>query len=43
MNNRQERVYAFQQATLKGWRYAMDNPAEMINWIVDQLPERRRP
>lgn len=35
---RQDRVYAFQQASLKGWRYAMDNPEEMINLIMDQYP-----
>lgn len=35
---RQDRVYAFQQASLKGWRYAMDNPAEMINLIMEQYP-----
>ena len=38
LNNRPERVYAFQQASLKGWRYAMENPAEMINWIMEQYP-----
>ncbi|WP_421160555.1 diguanylate cyclase domain-containing protein [Aeromonas dhakensis] len=38
LNSRPERVYAFQQATLKGWRYAMDNPAEMIDWIVTKYP-----
>lgn len=38
LNSRPERVYAFQQATLKGWRYAMDNPAEMIDWIVTNYP-----
>lgn len=35
---RQDRVYAFQQASLKGWRYAMDNPEEMINLIMEQYP-----
>ncbi|MFQ2215020.1 diguanylate cyclase domain-containing protein [Aeromonas dhakensis] len=38
LNSWPERVYAFQQATLKGWRYAMDNPAEMIDWIVTNYP-----
>ncbi|UXB11346.1 diguanylate cyclase [Aeromonas dhakensis] len=38
LSSRPERVYAFQQATLKGWRYAMDNPAEMIDWIVTKYP-----
>lgn len=38
LNSRPERVYAFQQATLKGWRYAMDNPAEMIDWIMTKYP-----
>ncbi|WP_429011899.1 diguanylate cyclase domain-containing protein [Aeromonas veronii] len=35
---RQDRVYAFQQASLKGWRYAMDHPDEMINLIMEQYP-----
>lgn len=35
---RQDRVYAFQQASLKGWRYAMDHPEEMINLIMEQYP-----
>ncbi len=35
---RQDRVYAFQQASLKGWRYVMDHPEEMINLIMEQYP-----
>ncbi|MDM5139629.1 diguanylate cyclase [Aeromonas bestiarum] len=35
---RPERVYAFQQASLKGWRYAMENPEEMISWIMENYP-----
>lgn len=35
---RPERVYAFQQASLKGWRYAMENPEEMISWIMEHYP-----
>ncbi|MGL5224545.1 MAG: diguanylate cyclase domain-containing protein, partial [Aeromonas sp.] len=31
-------VYAFQQATLKGWRYAIDHPEEMINLILTEHP-----
>ena len=35
---RQERVHAFLQASLKGWRYAMDHPEEMIDLIMAQYP-----
>ena len=35
---RQERVHAFLQASLKGWRYAMDHPEEMIDLIMVQYP-----
>ncbi|MGL5453055.1 MAG: diguanylate cyclase domain-containing protein [Aeromonas sp.] len=34
----EDEVYAFQQASLKGWRYAMDNPNEMINLILAKYP-----
>ncbi len=34
----QERVHAFLRASLKGWRYAMDNPEEMIDLIMTQYP-----
>ncbi|MFE8730506.1 ABC transporter substrate-binding protein, partial [Aeromonas hydrophila] len=32
------RVFAFCQASLRGWRYAMDNPEEMIDWIMEHYP-----
>ena len=32
------RVFAFRQASLRGWRYAMDNPEEMIDWIMEHYP-----
>lgn len=36
--NQQERVQRFLQASLKGWRYAMDHPEEMINLILEHYP-----
>lgn len=36
----QERVDAFLQASLRGWRYAMDHPEEMIDLILTQYPGR---
>lgn len=38
-----ERVEAFRRATLKGWRYAMDNPAEIIDLLLVkyQVPKSR--
>jgi signal transduction histidine kinase len=31
-----ERVAAFRQASLKGWRYAMDNPDEIIDLLINK-------
>lgn len=31
-----QRVAAFRRATLKGWRYAMDHPQEIIDLLVDK-------
>ena len=31
-----QRVEALRRATLRGWRYAMDNPQEIINLLLDQ-------
>lgn len=38
-----ERVEAFRRATLKGWHYAMDNPAEIIDLLLFkyQVPKSR--
>lgn len=38
VNDHQERVHRFLQASLKGWRYAMDHPDEMINLILAHYP-----
>ncbi|WP_196138364.1 diguanylate cyclase domain-containing protein [Aliikangiella sp. G2MR2-5] len=35
-----ERVEAFRQATLKGWRYAMENPEEIIQLIYQRYSQR---
>ncbi|GAB4271151.1 MAG: ABC transporter substrate-binding protein [Methylomicrobium sp.] len=34
------RVKAFREATLKGWRYAMHNPEEIIQLIYDRYSQR---
>ncbi|MGE8059883.1 ABC transporter substrate-binding protein [Pseudomonas sp. NPDC089547] len=31
-----QRVEALRRATLRGWRYAMDNPQEIINLLLDE-------
>lgn len=31
-----QRVEAFRRATLRGWRYAMDNPEQIIDLLIDQ-------
>ena len=38
-----ERVEAFRRATLRGWRYAMDNPEEIIELLLKQyqVPKSR--
>jgi diguanylate cyclase (GGDEF)-like protein len=38
-----ERVEAFRRATLKGWRYAMDHPEEIIDLLLNQyhVPKSR--
>ncbi|MET0264231.1 MAG: PAS domain S-box protein [Duganella sp.] len=35
-----ERAEALRQATLRGWRYAMDNPAKIADLIRARYPER---
>ena len=35
-----ETVRRFRRATLKGWTYAMDNPAEIVS-LIEKLPSRR--
>ncbi|MEH6452366.1 MAG: ABC transporter substrate-binding protein, partial [Psychromonas sp.] len=34
LRNHPERVEAMRRATLKGWRYAMDNPEELIELLI---------
>lgn len=36
-----DRVKAFRNASLKGWRYAMENPGEIIAWIQHNYPGLR--
>lgn len=33
-----DRVLAFHQASLKGWRYAMEHQEEVINWLLSRHP-----
>ncbi|MEA1135936.1 ABC transporter substrate-binding protein, partial [Klebsiella pneumoniae] len=32
-----QRVEAFRRATLRGWRYAMDNPEQIIDLLLNQF------
>lgn len=36
-----ERVEAFRRATLRGWRYAMDNPEEIIELLLEQYQVKK--
>ena len=36
-----ERVEAFRRATLRGWRYAMDNPEEIIDLLLKQYQVKK--
>ncbi|MBB1520044.1 GGDEF domain-containing protein [Aquipseudomonas guryensis] len=36
-----ERVEAFRRATLRGWRYAMDNPEEIIDLLLTQYQVKK--
>lgn len=38
IENHPERVKAFREASLKGWQYAMDNPEELVDIILDKYP-----
>lgn len=35
-----QRVQAFLQASMQGWKYAFDHQAELVNYIYDQLTQR---
>lgn len=43
LKNHPERVEAFRRATLKGWRYAMDHPDEIIDLLISKyhVPKSR--
>lgn len=43
LKKRPERVEAFRRASLRGWRYAMDNPNEIIDLLLNkyQVPKSR--
>lgn len=41
VESQRERVEAFRAATLRGWLYAMDHPAEMVAHIQREYPGRR--
>jgi len=32
-----EQVAAFRRASIKGWQYAIDNPQQIINWMLNNL------
>lgn len=34
VSNRLDEVEAFRDASLKGWRYAIEHPEEVINWLL---------
>lgn len=36
-----ERVRKFREASLQGWRYAMNHQQEIINYILDKYPNRK--
>ncbi len=36
-----DRVEAFRRATLRGWRYAMDNPEEIIDLLLNQYQVKK--
>lgn len=38
LRNNPEKVTAFKSATLKGWAYALENPDEVIGWLLDKYP-----
>ena len=34
LNNNKEKIKAFRRASIKGWKYALNNPLETVDWIV---------
>lgn len=38
-----EQVAAFRRASLKGWRYALEHPAEIVDLILRQYSQRKSP
>ena len=41
--NNKEQALAFRRASIKGWRYAIDNQEEMVDWIKANLaPEKSK-
>jgi len=40
LDERPQRVKAFREATLRGWRYAMQNPDEIVQLIYDRYSQR---
>ncbi|WP_054760821.1 diguanylate cyclase domain-containing protein [Methylomonas koyamae] len=40
LQTKPERVKAFREATLRGWRYAMQNPEELVQLIYQQYSQR---
>ncbi len=41
VRNHPERVAAFRRASLKGWRYALDHPVEMVDLIYRDYSQRK--
>ncbi len=37
-----ERVAAMRRAVIRGWQYALENPNEVIHWILAQQPDSSR-
>ncbi|QQX81308.1 EAL domain-containing protein [Shewanella sp. KX20019] len=43
LNEQPERVAAMRRATLKGWRYAMDNPEEIVDLLLTKYQANKSP
>ena len=41
LKNNPERVIAFRKASLKGWEYAMKHPAQMVDFIANQIGSKK--
>lgn len=41
MRNKPDLALRFRQASLKGWKYALDNPEEVIGWLVNKYDSKK--